>query len=73
MTTIQEIAVSHNQKKKLLKSIDDESVAFRDDNGDVVVSVDAYMSLKTNTDAAPIETLLGDDILDFTNQYFIFS
>jgi len=73
MTTIQEIALSHNQKKKLLKSISDESVAFKDDNGDIVVSVEAYLSLKKHTATAPIEAILGDDILDFTNQYFIFS
>jgi hypothetical protein len=39
MMSIQEIALSHNRKKKLLKSIDNVNVMFKDDNGDVVVSV----------------------------------
>ncbi len=71
--SIQEIALSHNQKKKLLKSIKDDSVIFKDDNGDVVISVEAYIALKENTDSAPIEIILGADVLDFDSQYFLFS
>lgn len=71
--SIQEIALSHNQKKKLMKSIHDENVAFKEDNGDVVVSVEAYLKLKQDTDSAPIEVILGDDILDYDSQYFLFS
>lgn len=71
--SIQEIALSHNRKKKLLKSIDNVNVMFKDDNGDVVVSVEAYISLKKDTDAAPIEVIVGDVILNFDNQYFLFS
>ena len=70
--SIQEIALSHNQKKKLLKAIDDENVIFKDDNGDIVVSVEAYLNLKQDTDSAPIEAILGDEILDFDSQYFLF-
>jgi hypothetical protein len=70
--SIQEIALSHNQKKKLLKSINDESVAFKDDNGDVVVSVEAYVNLKQGSDLAPIEVILGDEVLDFDSEYFLF-
>jgi hypothetical protein len=71
--SIQEIALSHNQKKKLLKSIDDENIIFRDDNGDVVVSVENYLLFKQGSDSAPLEDVLGDDILDFESQYFLFS
>ena len=70
--SIQEIALSHNQKKKLLKSIKDDSVIFEDDNGDVVVSVEAYLNLKKNSDSAPIELIIGGEILDFDSQYFLF-
>ncbi|MEH6556900.1 MAG: hypothetical protein V7459_02905 [Oceanicoccus sp.] len=71
--SIQEIALSHNLKKKLLKSIDDENIIFRDDNGDVVVSVENYLIFKQDSNSAPLEAVLGDDILDFDNQYFLFS
>ena len=70
---IQEIALSHNQKKKLLKAINDENVVFKDDNGDVVVNVEAYQQLKQGTNSAPIEAIIGDEILDFDSQYFVFS
>lgn len=71
--SIQEIALSHNQKKKLLKSINDDAVVFKDDNGDIVVKVDAYINLKKDTDSAPIEKIIGDEVLDFDKQYFLFS
>lgn len=71
--SIQEIALSNNLKKKLLKSIKDESVIFEDDNGDLVVSVEAYINLKHATGSEPIETLLGDTHLDLNQQYFVFS
>ena len=71
--SIQEIALSQNQKKKLLKSIGDESIAFKDDNGDIVVNVKAYSDLKQDSDSAPIEEIIGDVSLDFDSQYFLFS
>jgi hypothetical protein len=71
--SIQEFTLSHNKKKKLLKSINDESIAFKDDNGDIVVNVAAYFTLKQNSDSAPIELILGDEILNFKSSYFLFS
>lgn len=71
--SIQEITLSHNQKKKLLRSINDDNVIFKDDNGDVVVNVEAYSALKQGSDSAPIEVIVGDEILNFDSQYFIFS
>lgn len=71
--SIQEIALSKNQKKKLLKSISDEDIAFKDDNGDIVVKVEAYINLKQDSDSAPIEDIIGDVTLDFDSQYFLFS
>ncbi len=71
--SIQEIALSQNQKKKLLKSIGDESIAFKDDNGDIVVNVKAYSDLKQDSDSAPIEEIIDDVSLDFDSQYFLFS
>jgi hypothetical protein len=71
--SIQEISLSQNQKKKLLKSINDEGIAFKDDNGDIVVKVEAYINLKQGSDSAPVEDIIGDVILDFDSQYFLFS
>jgi hypothetical protein len=71
--SIQEILLSKNQKKKLLKSINDEGIAFKDDNGDIVVNVEAYINLKQDSDSAPVEDIIGDVILDFDSQYFLFS
>jgi hypothetical protein len=71
--SIQEIALSHNQKKKLLKSIGDENVVFKDDNGDIVVNVEGYLNFKQDSNSAPIEEILSDEILDFDSQYFLFS
>ncbi len=71
--SIQEIALSQNQKKKLLKAIKDKSVLFEDDNGDIVLDIVVYLNLKKDQDTAPIEAILGDDVLDLTVQYIIFT
>lgn len=71
--SIQEIPLSHNQKKKLLKAINNDNVIFRDDNGDVVVSVEAYRALWESNDSAPIETIIGADLLDYNSLYFVFT
>jgi len=71
--SIQEIGLSHNQRKKLLRAVNDDSVLFQDDNGDVVVSVEAYLNLKQASSSAPIEAIVGDGILDLKAQYIIFS
>ena len=62
---IQEIAISNNQKKKLLKAVNDESVLYQEENGDLVVSVATYESIKKNgLDSGPIEVIIGDDVLE---------
>lgn len=70
---IQEIAISNNQKKKLQKKVQDDAVLFQDDNGDLVVNVAAYLTFKKGIKPAPIEAIIGDDILDFNAEYFVFS
>ena len=69
---IQEIMISNNNNKKLLKSITDNDVIYKEDNGDIVVNVEAYQNLKQDSNSAPIETMLDDDTLDFDNEYFVF-
>jgi hypothetical protein len=70
---VQEIAVSNSQRKKLLKAVRDDSVLFQDENGDVVVSVAAYMVFKEGRDPDPLEAIVGDGVLDFKASYFIFN
>jgi ASC-1-like (ASCH) protein len=71
--SIQEIAVPNNQKKRILKSIDGENIIFKDDNGDVVVNVEAYIDFKEDSGTSPIEELLSDETIDFDKQYIVFS
>ncbi len=71
--SIQEIAVSNNQKKNILLVVKKQSIVFQDDNGDVVVNVEAYQAFKKGKDPAPIEHIVGTDVLDYSAEYFIFS
>ena len=71
--TIQELTLSNNQKKKLQKSIQDDTILFQDDNGDLVVNVAAYLEFLQGTKQAPIEDIVGDDTLDYEAQYFVIS
>ena len=70
--SIQEISVSNNQKKMLLKAIKKEAVLFQEENGDLVVNVAAYIEFKEDKDPAPIEAIVSD-VLDFESEYFVFS
>jgi len=71
--SIQEIAVSNNQKKQLLKAINKDEVLFQEDNGDLVVSVAANLNFKKEADPGPLEAIIGEDTLDFNAEYFVFS
>jgi len=72
--SIQEISVSNNQKKSLLKAVKDEQVLFQDDNGDLVVNVEAYEEWKElkGKGGDPIEEIVGE-ALDYDSEYFVFS
>lgn len=71
--SIQEIAVSNNQKKHLLKAINNEAVMYQEENGDLVVDVDSYLDFIKDAESGPIEAIIGDDVLDFDAEYFVFS
>ena len=81
--SIQEVSLANNQKKRLLKVIKDPAVLFSEDNGDLVVNAAAYKALKKelsvakvakpHLNATPIEEIVGDDVLDFSHEYFVFS
>lgn len=71
--SVQEIALSHNQRKKLLKAITDKDVLFEDENGDLIVSMAGYSKLKTNKNAVAIEDIIGDKQLDYEAEFIIFT
>ncbi|SFD50036.1 hypothetical protein [Pseudoalteromonas denitrificans] len=73
---IQEIAVSNRQKKKIQRDVNSEKVLQLDDNGDVIIHVASYVHFKESmkgNDATPIEAIVGDGVLDFSAEYFVFS
>lgn len=75
---IQEITLSNNQKKKLQKGITNEAVLFQDDNGDLIVNVEAYkafkLTVKKNERHLLIEAVVGEEVeLDFSAEFFVFS
>jgi hypothetical protein len=70
--SIQDIAVSHNVKKKLLQAVKDDTVLFQDEDGAVVVNAAGYVALKADTGAEPLEDVLGDVVLDLSAEYFVF-
>ncbi len=71
--SIQDIAVSHNVKQKLLQAVKEEAVLFQDDDGAVVVNVAGYVALKADTGTEPLEDVLGDVVLDLSAEYFVFA
>lgn len=71
--SVQEIALSHNQRKKLLKAITDENILFEEENGDIVMSVEGYKAFKVNKHPAPIENIIGDNLLDDNAEFIVFS
>ena len=70
--SIQDIAVSHNTRKKLLRAVKDEAVLFQDEDGAVVVNVAGYERLKADTGTAPLEDVLGDVVLDESTEFLVF-
>jgi hypothetical protein len=70
--SIQDIAVSHNVKKKLLQAVKDDTVLFQDEDGAVVVNAAGYVALKADAGAEPLEDVLGDVVLDLSAEYFVF-
>jgi len=71
--SIQEISVSNSQKKKLLRAEQLEPVLFQDENGDLVISVEAYQTLKVERGLELLEELIGHEKLDFEVEYFVFN
>lgn len=72
--SVQEISISNNQKKALLKVFKKKKeVIFEDENGDLVVSVDAYEDFLDEITKEPIEEIVGEGVLNYDAEYFVFS
>jgi len=70
---IQDLTISNNLKKKIIKAIADDTVVMQEENGDVVVNVAGYVAMKKNSKTVTLEDILGQDLLDFDVDYFVFS
>lgn len=71
--SVQEISVTNNQKKHLLKDIKKASIIFQEDNADVVLNVEAYLEFMDDKDKDPVTEILGEGVVDLDNEYIIFS
>ena len=71
--TIQDISISNNQRKSLIKALPgDESVLIESEEGELVVSVADYSEFKLAKNKTPVEIIIGDDILDDDAEYWVF-
>lgn len=71
--SIQDITVSNNIRKKIINAVRDDSAIIIEENGDVIISVAAYQEFAERIKRSPLEEILGEDTLDFSAEYFVFS
>ncbi|MGB0897628.1 MAG: hypothetical protein ACPGSN_00160 [Psychrobium sp.] len=71
--SIQDIEVSNNIRKKIITALRDDSVFIIEENGDLIVSVEAYGVFAERIKRSPLIEILGDDVLDFSVEYFVFN
>ena len=70
---IQEIAITSNQRKKIQKSVKNTSIIFEDENGDLVINVEAYTENTAHTERYPLEDILGEDAFDYDVKFWVFN
>ncbi|MCG7531052.1 hypothetical protein MHM98_06775 [Psychrobium sp. MM17-31] len=71
--SIQDITVSNNIRKKIINAVRDDSAIIIEENGDVIISVAAYQEFAERIKRSPLEEILGEDTLDFSAEYLVFS
>ncbi|MDN3648448.1 hypothetical protein QWZ13_05945 [Reinekea marina] len=71
--SIQDIATSNSQKKAILKAINDEGVALQEENGEVIINVEAYLLKYPNLSESPVMQLITDESIDMDADYWVFS
>lgn len=70
--SIQELSITNNQAKRLLKALPDENILIQDESGELVINVSAYMAYKEIKKNTPVEDIL-DEELDGAAEYWIFN
>jgi len=71
--SIQDISLTNNQKKLISKTIKNESILVKEDNGDLVINVAAYRDFAEQSETNPLEEILEDISLDYDVDYFVFT
>ena len=71
--SIQDIAVSNGQKKSLLKAIADDSIAVHEDEGDMVINVQAYLAKYPKLAESPVFQIVENEKFDTEAEYWVFS
>lgn len=70
--SIQDITISNNQHKKLIKAVPDDRILVEGDDRELIVNVSEYKASKLATKRKIIELIMGDEVLDPTAQYWVF-
>ena len=70
--SLQDIYIANNQRKRLLKTVVDETLLQQDEHT-LVLNVAAYLDYKALTGECPVEEIVGDIELDYGAEYIIFS
>ncbi len=70
---IQEIAITSNVRKKIQKAVKNTSIIFEDENGDIVVNVEAYVGNTEQTQRYPLEEILGEDAFNYDAEFWVFN
>lgn len=70
--SLQDIHIANNQRKRLLKAIDDEDILLEDE-GVLVLNVAAYLAYKDMSGESLVEDIVNDSKLDYSAEYIVFN
>jgi hypothetical protein len=70
--SIQDISISNNQHKQLIKAVPNDSILVKGDDGELIVNVSEYQNSKLSKKNQVIELIIGDKVLDPKAQYWVF-
>ena len=71
--SIQDITVSNGQKKSLLKTINDVEIAVQEEDGGIIVNVEAYMAKYPKLLESPIYQIIENETFDKNAEDWVFS
>lgn len=69
--SLQDIQITNNQRKKLLKAMDDETI-LQQDEGVLVLNVAEYNNYKELSESSPVEDILVGIKLNYEAEYIVF-